>query len=174
MPQHVHATHRIHLGLPPADCLRLFTPAGEERWVDGWRPRYLPPGNGRTEAGMVFTTGAGAELTIWCLTEFDADASLVRYARVTPASRAGTVEVRCRPAPGGGSDVQVTYRLAALSEAGVEDLRAYEAEAFARMIDGWKQRIESMLPGAAGGADPLTRRPANAAPARRGTRLFGP
>lgn len=119
----------------------------DERWVDGWRPRYLPPGNGRTEAGTVFTAGTGAELTIWCLTEFDADESLVRYARVTPASRAGTVEVRCRPAPGGGSDVQVSYRLAALGDAGVEDLRAYEAEAFARMIDGWKQRIEARLPG---------------------------
>lgn len=43
MQQHVHASHRIHLGLPPDDCLRLFTPADEERWVDGWRPRYVPP-----------------------------------------------------------------------------------------------------------------------------------
>jgi len=52
-------THTIEIAVPVAQCQRLFTPAGEELWVDGWRPNDVMPSDGRTERGMVFTTGAG-------------------------------------------------------------------------------------------------------------------
>lgn len=105
MPQHLHATHRIVVDAPVDRAFMFFTPAGEELWVDGWQPAYIHPRDGRTEAGMVFSTGEGAEHTVWILADFDRAAHRSRYLRCTPASRTGIVEVvlfgaRRRPHPG--------------------------------------------------------------------------
>ena len=48
---HRHCRHRITVDLPVDAAFMLFTPAGEELWVDGWAPRYVHPSDGRTEAG---------------------------------------------------------------------------------------------------------------------------
>lgn len=62
MAKRVQVTRRIVVGAPVDQAFMFFTPAGEELWVDGWQPRYVYPGDGRTEAGMVFTTGEGDDL----------------------------------------------------------------------------------------------------------------
>ncbi len=43
MKSTITASHAITIDLPIRQCQMLFTPAGEERWVDGWQPRYLHP-----------------------------------------------------------------------------------------------------------------------------------
>jgi hypothetical protein len=141
MPRHVHASHRIVVQAPVDRCFMFFTPTGEELWVDGWQPRYLHPDDGRTEAGLVFTTGHGTEATIWLLADFDREAHRSRYVRCTPGSRTGTVEVRCSALDGGCSEVEVSYELTALSAEGERALEAFEGEAFAAMIDGWAREI---------------------------------
>jgi hypothetical protein len=150
MPLHVHASHTITIDAPIERCFLFFTPAGEELWVDGWQPQYLWPSDGRTEAGMVFTTGAGEEHfttdageehTIWTMVDFDRTAWRSRYARVTPGSRTGLVEVRCRALDAQRSEVNVSYALTALSPSGATALQAFEGDAFTRMIDGWAAQI---------------------------------
>ncbi|HEV8691213.1 MAG TPA: SRPBCC family protein [Ideonella sp.] len=141
MPRHVQASHRIVIDAPVDRCFMLFTPAGEELWVDGWQPTYVHPEDGRTEAGMVFTTGAGDETTVWTLADFDRAQHRSRYLRCTPGSRTGLVEVRCKALEGGRSEVQVGYTMTALSEAGEQVLEAFEGERFAAMIDGWAREI---------------------------------
>lgn len=141
MPAHVHASHRIVVDAPIERCFMFFTPAGEELWVEGWQPRYLHPADGRTQEGMVFTTGTGDEETIWLLADFDRAAHRSRYVRCTPGSRTGTVEVRCRALAGGRTEVQVSYTLTTLSAAGAQALQAFEGERFAAMIDGWAAQI---------------------------------
>jgi hypothetical protein len=141
MPAHVHSSHRIEIDAPAARCFMFFTPAGEELWVDGWRPTYIQPSDGRTEAGMVFTTGAGDEATIWMLVDFDRDRLRSRYARCTPGSRTGLVEVACRALDAARTEVTVSYTLTALSPAGEEALRAFEGASFVEMIDGWARAI---------------------------------
>jgi hypothetical protein len=143
MPIHVHASRRIVVEAPVDRCFMFFTPAGEELWVEGWRPQYLHPADGRTEAGMVFTTGHGNEATIWLLADFDRAAHRSRYVRCTPGSRTGTVEVRCTALDAGRSEVEVSYELTALSAEGERALEAFEGEAFAAMIDGWAREIAS-------------------------------
>jgi hypothetical protein len=95
MAQRLHASHRIVVDAAVDQVFMFFTPPGEELWVDGWKPTYVYPRDGRTESGMVFTTGQGDELTIWTLTDFDREAHRSRYLRCTPASRTSLVEVRC-------------------------------------------------------------------------------
>lgn len=146
MPQHCVASHTIHIRAPAGQCQRLFTPAGEELWVDGWRPTYLHPADGRTERGMVFTTGSGEDFTVWSLADFDTDRHYARYVRVTPSSRSGFVEVRCTPAGEAATVVEVTYSLTALTEAGASALEAFGGDAYVAMIEGWKASIDARLP----------------------------
>jgi hypothetical protein len=141
MPAHVQATHRIVVDAPVDRCFMFFTPAGEELWVDGWRPTYLHPQGGRTEAGMVFTTGDGDEYTVWTLVDFDRAQHRSRYLRCTPASRSGLVEVACRAVDASRTEVSVSYTLTALNARGREALAAYEGERFATMIEGWSRQI---------------------------------
>jgi hypothetical protein len=145
MPAHIHATHTIVVEAPLAQAFMFFTPAGEELWVDGWRPAYLHPHDGRTEAGMVFTTGSGSDFTIWTLVDFDREQHRSRYLRCTPGSRTGIVEVRCRALDAQRTEAAVSYTLTALSVEGERVLEGFEGEAFAEMIDGWAREIDRHL-----------------------------
>ena len=122
MPRHVHSRHRTVVEAPVDRCFMFFTPAGEELWVEGWRPDYLHPADGRTEAGMVFTTGHGGEATIWLLADFDREAYRSRYVRCTPGSRTGTVEVRCHALDVERTEVEVSYALTELGHEGEQAL----------------------------------------------------
>lgn len=145
MLKHVTATHTIQVAAPIAKCHMFFTPAGEELWVDGWRPTYLSPDSGHTEQGMIFTTGTGRDHTIWCLTDFDQSRHYSRYSRVTPESRAGTVEIRCTEIDHTHTGVEVTYVLTALSDEGNVALSTFEGDSYRQMIEGWKHAIDLQL-----------------------------
>ena len=141
------ATHAIRIAAPVDRCQHFFTPIGEEAWVDGWKPSYIVPADGRTEPGMVFTTGSGDDHTIWTLIDFDTTLRRALYSRVTPATRCALVEVRCTSTDGGrATDVQVSYTVTALTPGGVPTLAAYEGDAFIKMIEGWREAIEARLP----------------------------
>ncbi len=140
MSRHLQCRHRIMVDIPIDQAFTLFTPAGEELWVEGWAPRYIQPADGRTEAGMVFSTGAGDEITHWLLADFDRAAHRSRYVRCTPASRMTVVEVQCRAVDATRTAVEVSYTLTALNDAGAAAIAAFE-RGFVAMMDGWAARI---------------------------------
>ncbi len=90
---------------------------------------------------MVFRTGAGDETTFWSCTDWAPERGYVRYARVTPASRFGYVEVHCHPAGADACEVAVGYTYTALSESGERTLAALTDTAFAAMIEEWRALI---------------------------------
>jgi hypothetical protein len=141
MAQRLHASHRIVVDAAVDQAFMFFTPAGEELWVDGWKPTYVYPRDGRTESGMVFTTGQGDELTIWTLADFDREAHRSRYLRCTPATRTSLVEVRCVALDEARTEVRVSYEFTALNAAGEQVLEVFEGERFAAMIDDWARKI---------------------------------
>lgn len=141
MPRHLHSSHSIVVDAPVDQTFMFFTPAGEELWVNGWQPTYIHPADGRTEVGMVFTTGQNDDLTIWTLADFDRPAHRSRYLRCTPASRTGLVEVHCVALDAQRTDVRVSYTLTALNASGELALEDFEGERFVAMIDGWAQEI---------------------------------
>jgi hypothetical protein len=141
MANRVHSSHTIVVDAPVDQAFMYFTPAGEELWVDGWKPNYVYPPGGTTAEGMVFTTGDGDEWTIWTLADFDCVAHRSRYVRCTPASRTSIVEVRCSALDGGRTAVQVSYTLTALNAAGERVLKDFEGERFIAMIDDWATKM---------------------------------
>lgn len=136
----LRCSHRITIEAPVARAFMYFTPAGESHWVEGWEPVYLYPADGRTEPGMVFTTGAGAEHTVWTLADFDRVAHRSRYLRCTPGSRLVVVEIACRALDAQTTEVEVAYTLTALTPAAEPVLAAFGI-GFTAMIDGWAARI---------------------------------
>jgi hypothetical protein len=147
MAKHLQARHAITIGLPVAQCQKLFTPAGEELWIDDWKPTYHHPADGRTQRGMIFSTGSGEDLTLWSLVDYeDGEYHRARYMRVTPALRSGYVEVTCAALSPQTTKVEVSYELTALTPDGERSLQAYEPAPFVAMIEEWARLIEARLP----------------------------
>ena len=142
---HVEHRHRIELALPIDIAFPLFTPKGEEAWAPGWTPRYLHPADGTPGEGMVFRTDHDDETTLWGCVVFRPQAHHVRYARVTPTSRFGFVDIVCRSLGAERTEVTVGYDYTALTAAGEAFLAAFDRPRFAAMIDGWRDEIEAAL-----------------------------
>jgi hypothetical protein len=147
--QFVRRTHAILLDADADDAFPLFTPAGEKLWVDGWDPVFLHPASGETQVGMVFATGRGEDLTFWSLLDYDPGRRHARYARVTPASRFGVVEVRLEAAGPRRTRAEVTYTYTALTESGNGFIAAFTEENYRQMIDAWRDLIHAYLAQAA-------------------------
>jgi hypothetical protein len=103
-------SHSVHVPLPPERAMYLFTPAGERLWAPHWEPRFPGGEHGDgTAPGTVFLTGD----THWVVVDRTPDR--VRYARVTPGVRAGTVEVVLR-ADGEATIADVTYEMTSFAD----------------------------------------------------------
>jgi hypothetical protein len=143
--KHIQRKHTIEIALPVAEAFELFTPLGEMRWIDDWRPAFIHPADGETMEGMVFRTGEGEEETLWSCVEFSPAEYRVRYARVTPASRFAHVTVNCLSIGSNSTRVAVNYALTALNESGEAKLEAMTEAAFAASIEGWKELIRTRI-----------------------------
>lgn len=135
-------TGTVHVDMPPEQAFQLFTAPGERLWVDGWDPVILSDGDGR-DKGSVFVTTYAQDVTIWVVVDYEPESLHARYARVAPTSRAGTVEVFARSDGQGGTDVDVTYELTALSDAGNQILADFDAPRFSRMMTEWEEAIRT-------------------------------
>lgn len=145
---HIERSTTIRLPLEPAEALLLFTPEGERAWVPGWDPEPVhAPDGSLSREGAVFRTTHGGEETVWLVLRVDARRGAADYVRMTPGNRLGTVHVRCTDDGRGGSNVEVGYRLTALSRAGEEALDAITREAFEAEIRGWQDAIEKVRSG---------------------------
>lgn len=142
---HVEHTGDFILPLPPDEAFPLFSPEGERAWVPGWDPEYLHPGGASTDPGTVFRTTHHAEETLWLVLAHDPGQLLAEYARITPGSRLGTVGVRCLEEPGGGTRVRVRYSLTAISQAGNATLAELTPQAYAGMLENWRELIIDAL-----------------------------
>ncbi|MDA9432089.1 hypothetical protein XH88_09915 [Bradyrhizobium sp. CCBAU 51627] len=134
--------HNITVARPIDQVFPLFTPEGEILWVPGWNPDFIHPESGETCEGMVFRTGRDQDETLWSCIEWKPSDHRVRYARVTPSSRFGFVEVSCKQAGLALTDVSVSYTFTALTEQGKIDLANLTDDAFSQMIETWRVQIE--------------------------------
>jgi hypothetical protein len=124
-------TGRVHTGLPPEEAFVLFTPRGEERWAEGWRPHFPVETVSDSEPGTVFETHHG---TIWVVIGREPNRS-ISYARITPGDRAGRVMVTLDD-----TGAEVTYDLTALTEESTEHLRDF-ADRFPAFLRSWEDAI---------------------------------
>jgi hypothetical protein len=139
-------TLTVELGFE--ETLDLFTPEGERRWIEDWRPEYLFRAGGGDEIDTVFRTRHGGEETLWIVLDHDREECSAAYSRITPGSRLGTVTVSVEGIDEGSCWVEVCYEMTGLSPAGNAVLKALDARAFRAMLDDWEVRIAALTTGA--------------------------
>lgn len=135
-------TGTFPVALPAGEAFRLFTPRGEQAWVEGWSPRFPAPADDDTEPGTVFETTAHGEVTTWVVLDREWGRR-ISYARVTPGARAGTVTVTIDDART-HSTVRVTYQLTALTNAAGPALHQFAA-AYPQFLRSWQDAIVAHL-----------------------------
>lgn len=138
----VKSTHSIELNYPISEVFPLFTPKGEELWVDGWDPVYMNSKDGRTEAGLIFKTSTYKENTLWYVLDYNQHDFNAKYLRITPDSRIGTVSVNCTEVNEKCTNVEMTYDLISLTEKGNEDLKSFAGESYVEYINSFKPMVE--------------------------------
>src|SRR4051794_34990220 len=143
---HIARSHSLVVEKPLAEAFLFFTPEGERAWAEGWDPKYRHPEDGKLERGLVFTTGGGAEFTIWTVIRLDAP-NLVEYVRTTPGSRTGTVLVQCTALGDSRTRATVVYSLTSLTGEGEKVLKTLDDGAFQRFIESWEQSIARAIDG---------------------------
>jgi hypothetical protein len=142
----VRRTGEVVVALPLERAFPLVTADGERLWAPGWEPVVHWPGDGSPAAGAVFSTaGHDGVATHWVVVDWEPARHRVRYARVTPGLRAGTVEVECRASGPASTIARVTYDLVALSAAGDADLASWSAEWYRDFLAGWERDIAAAL-----------------------------
>lgn len=149
-PLHISRQGTLTVDVCFEDALELFTPEGERRWVEDWRPEYLYRAGGGNEIDTVFRTRHGSEETLWIVLDHDREQGTAAYSRITPGSRLGTVTVSVDGIDERSCWVEVCYEMTGLSPAGNAVLRALDNKAFQAMLDEWQQRIATQLIAGAG------------------------
>jgi hypothetical protein len=144
LPDEVVRTGAVRVALPPDEALELFTAAGEERWVPGWRPVYVTPPDGAPVEGGIWLTEQEGEQTIWRVQRFDRAERAAEYLRVTPGNRLAVVEVLCA-ADAGGTIATVTYRVVPLGDPGRRWLEGMDEAGYAAMMAEWERLIAAHL-----------------------------
>lgn len=139
MNRSVAHTGTLRVAAPPEHAFQLFTAPGEKFWIDDWNPDVLS-GDGRAR-GTVWVTEVGGDKAYWIVVDYDEDALHARYARIAPGTRAGTVEVTARSDHAGGTLVEVSFELTALTDEGDRQLAEFDAEAYAGMLAAWERMI---------------------------------
>ena len=141
-PKTTRSSDTIVLNHSIKDVFPLFTPEGEKLWVEGWNPIYMNSQDGKTEEGLIFTTDAYNENTIWYVLNYDEFNKKAKYLRITPGSRIGTVSVNCLEVNENSTSVEITYELTSLSEKGNEGLKEFTDTNFINYIESWKTALE--------------------------------
>ncbi len=133
----VERTHTIYVDYEPGVAARLFSAEGEICWVPGWTATLLK-GDGFNKHDLFLNTQG----TLFIVNEFDVDNGQIAYSRIAPSISAGTINITLKP-EGKGSAVQVTYRLTALSEEGVESVKKMTEEGFREEMIEWEANIKN-------------------------------
>ena len=145
IPVHVERTGALRVNRPLAQAFPLFSPEGERRWVTGWIPEYLHPRGVASDApGTVFQTHHNDEETQWLVLRYSPADGVAEYVRITPGSRIGVVTIRATER-GATTDVEVTYKLTSLSEAGTRTLDGMTVASYAAMLQDWERLIHEAI-----------------------------
>ncbi|MDJ1018051.1 MAG: hypothetical protein QNJ35_16190 [Paracoccaceae bacterium] len=136
--------HQITIGWPRDEALFLFTPKGEEEWVEGWSPDYVFPDTGETVQGMFFTTDHGNEKTYWACLEWKPDEGFVKYLRLNPDSRVSFVSVQLTALSEMETSVEVIYQVVPLANDAATLPGIPTPEEFVAYVEGWKKHIDAL------------------------------
>lgn len=134
----ISVTGLVHLPMERAEAFPYFTPEGERAWAEGWDPRFPADTSDDSAPGTVFEIAHGDVRETWIVCARE-QGKAMQYARVRPGSHAGTVSVALE-ADGAGCVATVEYRLTALTDHGLHELRHF-ASHYSTFLQHWETAI---------------------------------
>lgn len=110
----------------------LLDPIAEREWVPGWAPAAVHPEELSLEVGSVFHLERDGRREIWTVLRHDTRARVADYLATAPDFQQRWISVQCTP-DGDGTEVEISYRVTALSALGAAALDDFGEEHLAHL-----------------------------------------
>ena len=136
-------TKTFKMPVPVKDLFPLFSPEGETYWVPGWNYENVM-GTTELSEDYVFLTKSHDHATsdaLWIVKKFDLKRYLVQFYKIEPHEKIGVVTVKCSEQGSDNTEVQVTYKYMALSEAGESFIDGFNENTYEEFIAEWQQLL---------------------------------
>lgn len=141
-----HCQQRINA--PPPKVFSLLCPVREAEWLFAWDCEIIYSESGFAEEGGVFISSSsheGEKGTIWLVTKRDEDNNEIEFARITPESRIGKLDISVEETEGSNSLVNVSYTFTALNENGNRFIEEFTEEEFIESMKFWEDSMNYYL-----------------------------
>jgi len=130
----------------PLTIFPLLCPVREAEWLDGWKYRLIYSESGYAEEGCVFSTpGDGGKETLWVITRHDTKNNKIQFARFTPDSRIGVLDISVKPKKKFVSNVYITYTYTAISNEGNQLIQDFTEDQFYDAVRFWETSMNYFL-----------------------------
>jgi len=136
-------TKSFEMPVPVADLFPLFSPEGETYWVPGWHYENVM-GSSELSEDYVFLTKAhdhASANALWIVKKYDPERHLVQFYKIEAQEKIGVITVKCSQKEPDKTEVQVTYKYMALSEAGASFIDGFNENAYEEFIAEWQQLL---------------------------------
>ncbi len=136
-------TQKIHA--EPEEVFPLLCPVREAEWVPGWDPLVVFTHSGVMEPDCIFLTGEGEPESYWIATRHDRRKLEIELIKVTPGMTVGKINIALKGNADQGTDLEVTYRYTALSEAGQDFVDGYTQDYFIQFMKQWEKALNDYI-----------------------------
>ncbi len=137
---------QITVNANKAEVFPLLCPVREAEWLVDWNYRMVYSDCGLAERGCVFLSMAPEEAdTIWLITQLDAAAGHIQFARITPESRVTMAEFTVQEISHDRCIVSVCYTVTGLNEPGNLHIKQLTESAFAESMQFWELAINHYI-----------------------------
>ena len=140
-------TKAFEMPYPIEELFPLFSPEGEKHWVPGWDYENVM-GTTELSEDYVFLTKThdhGTADAIWIVKKYDPGSHFVQYYKIEPGHKIGVVTVKCMRLDAARTEVRVTYKYTALSEAGEKFVSDFSKDVYDKFIGEWRLLLARYL-----------------------------
>ena len=126
--------------LPIEQAFPLFSPEGEKAWAPGWDYQNIMGTTDLCE-DYVFTTNHhdhAATEAIWIVKEYAPSSHIIAFYKIEPEEKIGVVTVRCSEIGAASTEISVTYKYIALSDAGERFIADFTEARYCDFIAEWR------------------------------------
>jgi hypothetical protein len=144
--QTVIHTHSFDLPQPIEQLFPLFSPEGETLWVPDWDYVGIVDAHPLAEDGIFLThnhdhNGHAGLDAVWLVKKYDVAHHVVQFYKVEPAQKVGLITVACVALSPTETRTSVRYQYTALSEAGADFIRGFDAQTYEAFIGEWRELL---------------------------------
>jgi hypothetical protein len=141
----VNHSHTQINNASPETVFPLICPVREEEWLDDWSYEMIFSESGIAEQDCVFQTEANGEKITWIVSNYDPINYTIEFIRTDNISLICHISISLKPFEETKTKATIKYSYTALSEEGNLFIDDYSTEDYLKMMDYWKESINTFL-----------------------------